>query len=98
MDHLAHSSHPFLNQIGTKIVAQLNDEKDIQAVLTGVSGATALRSILASLDTKKQALLLGHAIAMPVVVQTREYDEKFYRDMGDMITSQHIDQFVTELF
>ena len=87
-----------ISQIGTKIVAQLNDEKDIQAVLTGVSGATALRSILASLDTKKQALLLGHAIAMPVVVQTREYDEKFYRDMGDMITTKHIDQFVAELF
>ena len=87
-----------ISQIGTKIVAQLSDEKDIQAVLTGVSGATALRSILASLDTKKQALLLGHAIAMPVVVQTREYDEKFYRAMGDMITHQQIDQFVNELF
>ena len=87
-----------ISQIGTKIVAQLNDEKDIQAVLTGVSGATALRSILASLDSKKQALLLGHAIAMPVIVQTREYDEKFYRDMGDMITTKHIDQFVAELF
>ena len=87
-----------ISQIGTKIVAQLNDEKDIQAVLTGVNGAQALRSILASLDTKKQALLLGHAIAMPVVVQTREYDEKFYRAMGDMITTQQIDQFFTELF
>ncbi|HSC24906.1 MAG TPA: DUF87 domain-containing protein [Candidatus Babeliales bacterium] len=87
-----------ISQIGTKIVAQLNDEKDIQAVLTGVNGASALRSILASLDTKKQALLLGHAIAMPVVVQTREYDEKFYRAMGDIITAQHIDQFVNELF
>jgi len=87
-----------ISQIGTKIVAQLNDEKDIQAVLTGVSGAHALRSILASLDTKKQALLLGHAITMPVVVQTREYDEQFYRDMGDMVTSQQIDQLVKELF
>jgi hypothetical protein len=67
-------------------------------VLTGVNGASALRSILASLDTKKQALLLGHAITMPVVVQTREYDEKFYRAMGDTITSQHIDQLVNELF
>src|SRR5579872_3054837 len=87
-----------ISQIGTKIVAQLTDEKDIQAVLTGVSGATALRSILASLDTKKQILLLGHAIAMPVVVQTREYDEQFYRDMGDMITPQQINQLVNELF
>lgn len=87
-----------ISQIGTKIVAQLTDEKDIQAVLTGVNGATALRSILASLDTKKQILVLGHAIAMPVVVQTREYDEKFYRDMGDMVTAKQIDQFVDELF
>ena len=47
-----------LSQIGTKIVAQLNDEKDIQAALTGVNNASNLRSILASLDSKKQALLL----------------------------------------
>lgn len=87
-----------ISQIGTKIVAQLNDEKDIQAVLTGVNGASALRSILASLDTKKQALLLGHAVTMPVVVQTREYDETFYACMADEVTVQHIDQLVKELF
>ena len=87
-----------ISQIGTKIVAQLNDEKDIQAVLTGVSGAQALRSILASLDTKKQALLLGHAVTMPVVVQTREYDEKFYACMADEVTAQQIDKLVNELF
>ena len=68
-----------LSQIGTKIIAQLNDEKDIQAVLTGVNAATQLKIILATLETKKQALLVGHAIAMPVVIQTREYDEHFYR-------------------
>jgi uncharacterized protein len=87
-----------ISQIGTKIVAQLTDEKDIQAVLTGVNGATALRSILASLDTKKQALLLGHAVAMPVVVQTREYDEKFYACMADEVTAAQINQLVNELF
>lgn len=87
-----------LSQIGTKIVAQLNDEKDIQAVLTGVSGATSLRTILATLDSKKQALLLGHALTMPVVVQTREYDEAFYKAMGDQVTPQQIDQFIKELF
>lgn len=43
-----------LSQIGTKIIALLNDEKDIQAVLTGVSNASGLRSILASLDTKSR--------------------------------------------
>lgn len=87
-----------ISQIGTKIVAQLNDEKDIQAVLTGVSGAQNLRTILASLDTKKQALLLGHALTMPVVVQTREYDEAFYRAMGDMITQEQVDVLIKEIF
>ncbi len=87
-----------LSQIGTKIVAQLNDEKDIQGVLTGVSGAQNLRTILASLDSKKQALLMGHALAMPVVIQTREYDEQFYRAMADVVTPAQIDEFVQELF
>ncbi len=87
-----------LSQIGTKIVAQLNDEKDIQAVLTGVSGAHNLRSILASLDSKKQVLLLGHALAMPVVVQTREYDETFYRAMADTVTTKQMQEFIEEIF
>jgi hypothetical protein len=87
-----------ISQIGTKIVAQLNDEKDIQAVLTGISNATNLRSILASLDTKKQALLMGHALAMPVVVQTREYNEDFYRAMDSGVTTQQIEQLVHEIF
>jgi DNA helicase HerA-like ATPase len=87
-----------LSQIGTKVVAQLNDEKDIQAVLTGIHGASSLRSILASLDSKKQALLLGHAVTMPVVIQTREYDESFYQAMGDTVTTKQIDQFIQELF
>ena len=87
-----------ISQIGTKIVAQLNDEKDIQAVLTGINNAANLRTILASLDSKKQALLMGHALTMPIVIQTREYDEAFYRAMGDTITSQDIQQFVQEMF
>lgn len=87
-----------LSQIGTKIIAQLSDEKDIQAVLTGVSNASNLRAILASLDTKKQALLLGHAVAMPVVVQTREYDEQFYRAMQQEVDNKQIQQLVQELF
>lgn len=70
-----------LSQIGTKMIAQLNDEKDIQAVLTGVANAQQLRIILASLDSKKQVLLLGPAVAMPVVIETRAYDEDFYKAM-----------------
>ncbi len=73
-----------LSQLGTKITALLNDEKDIQGVLTGVSNASGLRSVLASLDSKQQALVFGHAVPMPVVVKTRDYDEIFYKAMGDL--------------
>lgn len=86
-----------ISQIGTKIVAQLNDEKDIQAVLTGVANAQNLRAILASLDSKKQALVLGHAVPMPVVLQTREYDETFYRAMHTS-TAHTATQVIEELF
>jgi len=51
-------------------------------VLTGVSGAGALREILARLDTRQQALIMGHAVPMPVVIQTRTYDTDFYAAMG----------------
>lgn len=71
-----------LSQIGTRIIALLNDEKDIQAVLTGVSNTSGLRSVLASLDSKQQSLVIGHAVPMPVVIKTREYDETFYSAMG----------------
>lgn len=71
-----------LSQIGTRIIALLNDEKDIQAVLTGVSNTAGLRSVLASLDTKQQALILGHAVPMPIVIRTRDYDHRFYEAMG----------------
>lgn len=87
-----------ISQIGTKIVAQLNDEKDIAGVLTGVNNATQLRAILASLDSKKQALAFGHAVAMPVVIQTREYDEQFYRAMAPDVTAQDVDVLIKELF
>ncbi len=70
-----------MSQLGTRVTALLDNERDINAVLTGVSGAQALRQVLARLDTKQQALLMGHAVPMPVVVQTRTYDEKFYAAM-----------------
>jgi hypothetical protein len=71
-----------MSQIGTRITALLNDEKDIEAIFTGVSGGANLRSVLAKLDSKQQALILGHAVPMPVVVKTRPYDQIFYQDMG----------------
>ncbi len=71
-----------MSQVGTRITSLLSDEKDIAAVLTGVSNASWLRSVLASLDSKQQALLMGHAVPMPVVIRTRDYDGVFYSAMG----------------
>lgn len=71
-----------MSQIGTRVTMLLDDEADIKAVLSGVSGAGGLKEVLARLDTREQALILGHAVPMPVVVQTRRYDMEFYRAMG----------------
>jgi hypothetical protein len=71
-----------MSQVGTRITCLLNDEKDIEAIFTGVSGGGSLRSVLAKLDSKQQALVLGHAVPMPVVIRTRAYDQKFYTEIG----------------
>ena len=71
-----------MSQLGSRITALLNDEKDIDAVFTGVSGSAALRTVLATLDSRQQCLILGHAVPMPVVVRTRPYDEAFYAAMA----------------
>jgi len=84
-----------MSQVGTRITCLLNDEKDIDAIFTGVSGAGGLRSILAKLDSKQQALVLGHAVPMPVVVRTRPYDQQFYQEIADPDWGEMSDQ---ELF
>ncbi|MBM3945512.1 MAG: ATP-binding protein, partial [SAR202 cluster bacterium] len=72
-----------MSQVGTKLVCLLDDDRDVGAVLTGVSGAGKLRSVLASLDSKQQALAFGHAIPMPVVFRTRDYGTaESYRAFG----------------
>ena len=71
-----------MSQIGTRVTCLLDDEADIRAVFSGISGAT-LRQVLARLDTQQQALILGHAVPMPVVVKTRTYGtEEFYAALG----------------
>lgn len=71
-----------LSQVGTRITALLNDDKDIDAVFTGVSGSQSLKTVLAQLDPKQQALILGYAVPMPVVMRTRAYNTEFYKAMG----------------
>jgi uncharacterized protein len=78
-----------MSQIGTKITCLLDNERDIDSVLTGVSGKNELRSVLARLESKRQVLIFGHAVPMPVVVRTREYGsaesyQGFSRGSGDL--------------
>lgn len=71
-----------MSQIGTRVTCLLDNEADIRAVFSGVSGGQQLREVLARLDTKQQALILGHAVPMPVVVKTREYGPELYQAVG----------------
>jgi DNA helicase HerA-like ATPase len=71
-----------MSQVGTRVTCLLDDEDDVRAVLSGISGAAQLRQVLARLDTRQQALIMGHAVPMPVVVKTRAYDAEFYAAMG----------------
>ena len=72
-----------MSQLGTKITCLLDNERDVEAVLTGVSGSRKLRSVLSRLGSKQQALVFGHALPMPMVIQTREYGSiESYREMG----------------
>jgi len=86
-----------ISQIGTKIVAQLNDEKDIQAVLSGTN-ATGFKSILASLSSNKQVLLIGHAVTMPIVIETREYNEEFYKSVSNIFDKKPIKDLIEEIY
>jgi DNA helicase HerA-like ATPase len=81
-----------MSQIGTRVTALLDNERDITAVLMGVSGAQGLREVLARLDTRQQAIVLGHAVPMPVVIKTRPYDEAFYAAMGAPLSGKKLKQ------
>ena len=62
-----------MSQLGTKITCLLDNEKDIDAVLAGVNGKNELKTVLARLAPKQQALIFGHAVPMPVPIKTREW-------------------------
>ncbi|MCC7494631.1 MAG: DUF87 domain-containing protein [Fimbriimonadaceae bacterium] len=74
-----------LSQLGTRIVAQLNDDADLNAVLAGTTGAAGLKGVLAGLDSRQQALVFGHAVPMPVVLRTRSYDQALYDDLREHV-------------
>ncbi|MCS7286893.1 MAG: ATP-binding protein [Anaerolineae bacterium] len=62
-----------MSQIATRITCLLDNEADIKAVLSGIPGAGGLRDVLVKLETRQQALILGHAVPMPVPIRVRDY-------------------------
>jgi hypothetical protein len=66
-----------MSQMGTKITCLLDDERDVDGVLTGVPNKGELKSVLSKLESKQQALIFGHAVPVPVVVRTRDYGSDY---------------------
>jgi DNA helicase HerA-like ATPase len=61
------------SQLGTRVIASLDDERDQHAALAGLPDATALRALVTNLEPKKQVLLAGYAMPMPIVVDVQDY-------------------------
>ncbi|MFC1846006.1 ATP-binding protein, partial [Chloroflexota bacterium] len=72
-----------MSQLGTKITCLLDNERDVDSVLAGITGKSELKSVLSKLETKQQSLIFGHAVPMPVVIKTREYGSaQSYKELG----------------
>jgi len=88
-----------MSQMGTKITCLLDNERDIDSVLAGVSGKSELKSVLARLAPKQQALIFGHAVPMPVAFQPREYGSaQSYKDFISAGPSEQAEKDVEELW
>jgi DNA helicase HerA-like ATPase len=97
-----------MSQLGTRLICRLDDERDIDAVLSGTSGSRQLRGVLSRLDSKQQALIFGHALPMPVVVRTRTYGPESYaqfsrgprREAGQSMETheERLEREISELF
>ena len=81
-----------MSQLGTRLTCLLDNDRDVEAVLSGTSGSRQLRGVLSRLEPKQQALMFGHALPMPVVVNSRGYDEKFYSEVTQRQPSKVDDQ------
>jgi DNA helicase HerA-like ATPase len=90
-----------MSQLGTKITCLLDNERDIDSVLAGVSGKSELKSVLARLAPKQQALIFGHAVPMPVAFQPREYGSaESYKGLAssESANTQQIEKDIEELW
>jgi DNA helicase HerA-like ATPase len=91
-----------MSQLGTKITCLLDNERDVDSVMSGVTGKSELKSVLSKLETKQQALIFGHAVPMPVVVKIREYGTaESYKELGFMDSAglkKRIEQDIDDLW
>ena len=72
-----------MSQLGTRISCLLNDEKDVESVLSGASSKSELKKVLFRLSSRQQALIFGHAVPMPIAFTPRTYNQGFYADIRD---------------
>jgi DNA helicase HerA-like ATPase len=81
-----------LSQVGTRIVGELGDERDISAVLTGLPSQGTLKVLINNLEPR-QFLLTGFALPMPVVIDAKDYGE-FCREtsLGSGIIQDEIER------
>ncbi len=87
-----------MSQLGTRISGWLGDEDDIHAVLSGLAGREALRTMLAHLQPKEEVLLLGWGVPMPLPVRSRRYDDQFKKDLlGEKHAQRKVEQSLKEL-
>jgi len=83
-----------MSQMGTKIAFLLDNERDVDSVLSGVSGKSELKSVLARLAPMQQALIFGHAVPMPVAFRPRDYSAESYDSLitGEAAEAIDIDE------
>ncbi|MBH77840.1 MAG: hypothetical protein CL897_06395 [Dehalococcoidia bacterium] len=73
-----------LSQIGTKFCLQLDSDNEVEALVGSGTGCSGLHRVIGSIGRRRQAVAFGHALPMPLVIQTPEApnsqsDEKSFR-------------------
>ncbi|MBI4287296.1 MAG: ATP-binding protein [Chloroflexi bacterium] len=91
-----------LSQLGTRIAFRLDNAEDIDAVLSGAEDRSELRTVLSRLETRQQALVFGHSVRMPVVVEVEAYGATdYYRRFGFLEPAEakrQVDKDIEDLF
>jgi hypothetical protein len=89
-----------MSQLGTKITCLLDNERDRDSILAGTPNKGELKSVLAKLAAKQQALIFGHAVPMPLAFQPREYGSaasyKGFTNVGE--SDEQVEKDIEELW